>query len=146
MGIKLSILEWDIQKKNNFLTKIYKPFKIYIFELLRCDGSWAAINSHFRSIISECYSFVIVFQLDSRVLSTKLQEEVFKYARDNLVKVSVYIKDPYVSKYITEEKITEIAFVGTVGGVLGLFLGFSFVSAVEICYVFRFKYIKQKCC
>ncbi len=57
---------------------------------------------------------------------------MFRYARDNLVKVSIYIKDPYVSKYITEEKITEIAFVGTIRGVLGLFLGFSFISAVEI--------------
>jgi hypothetical protein len=29
-----------------------------------------------------------------------------------LAKVNIYIKDPYVAKYITEEKITEIAFVG----------------------------------
>ena len=63
---------------------------------------------------------------------------MFRYARDNLAKVSIYIKDPYVSKYITEEKITEIAFVGTVGGILGLFMGFSFISAVEICYICLF--------
>ena len=86
-----------------------------------------------------------LFQLDSLNLNQKVQDEVFLYARDNLAKVSIYIKDPYVSKYITEEKITEIAFVGTVGGVLGLFLGFSFISAVEICYVFCFKYFKAKC-
>jgi hypothetical protein len=61
------------------------------------------------------------------------------------VKVSIYIKDPYVSKYITEEKITEIAFVGTIGGVLGLFLGFSFISAVEIFYIFCLKYLRHKC-
>jgi hypothetical protein len=36
--------------------------------------------------------------------------------------VSIYIKDPYIAKYVTEEKITEIAFVGTIGGVIGLFL------------------------
>ena len=46
--------------------------------------------------------------------------------RKNLIKANIYIKDPYVSKYVTEEKITEISFVGGVGGILGLFLGFSF--------------------
>jgi hypothetical protein len=30
--------------------------------------------------------------------------------------------------------MTEIAFVGGVGGILGLFLGFSFLSAAEIVY------------
>ena len=59
--------------------------------------------------------------------------------------MTIYIKDPYVSKYVTEEKITEIAFVGTVGGVLGLFMGFSFISAVEIIYVFCVKFIQVKC-
>jgi hypothetical protein len=77
-------------------------------------------------------------------LNEKLQKEVFNYARQNLAKVTIYIKDPYVSKYVTEEKITEIAFVGTVGGVLGLFMGFSFISAVEIIYVFCIKFIQVK--
>ncbi len=33
---------------------------------------------------------------------------------------------------LAEEKITEISFFGGIGGILGLFLGFSFISAVEI--------------
>jgi len=61
---------------------------------------------------------------------------MYNYAKKNLAKVNIYIKDPYVAKYLTEEKITEIAFVGTVGGILGLFLGFSFISAVELFYIF----------
>jgi hypothetical protein len=32
-------------------------------------------------------------------------------------------QEPYAAKFVTEEKITEIAFVGMVGGILGLFLG-----------------------
>jgi len=36
---------------------------------------------------------------------------------------------------VRDEKITEISFVGTVGGLLGLFMGFSFVSCVEIFYL-----------
>jgi hypothetical protein len=77
-------------------------------------------------------------------LSAELQHEVFNYARQNIAKISIYIKDPYVSKYVTEEKITEIAFVGTIGGVLGLFMGFSFISAVEILYIFCFKMLADK--
>jgi hypothetical protein len=70
---------------------------------------------------------------------------MFNYAHQNLAKISLYIKDPYVSKYVTEEKITEIAFVGAIGGVLGLFMGFSFISAVEVLYIFCFKMIADKC-
>ena len=69
---------------------------------------------------------------------------MFLYARKNLIKANIYIKDPYVSKYVTEEKITEISFVGGVGGILGLFLGFSFISAVEVFYVFCCKLIALK--
>ncbi len=39
-------------------------------------------------------------------MSTEVQNEVFNYAKTNLIKVSVYIKDPYISKFVTEEKIT----------------------------------------
>ena len=48
--------------------------------------------------------------------------------------VNVYIQDPYVKKYLIEEKISEISFIGNLGGLLGLFLGFSFVSVFEIIY------------
>ena len=37
---------------------------------------------------------------------------MYKYAKNNIAKVNIFIKEPYVAKYITEEKITEIAFVG----------------------------------
>ena len=53
------------------------------------------------------------FQLTAKDLSKALQSEIYRYAKNNLAKVNIYIKDPYVAKYVTEEKITEIAFVGT---------------------------------
>jgi len=71
-------------------------------------------------------------------------DEVLDYAQKNLVKVSIYIKDPYVSKFVTEEKITEIAFVGTIGGILGIFLGFSFISSAEIVFIFCLKPLTAK--
>lgn len=40
-----------------------------------------------------------------------------------------------MAKYIIEEKITEISFVGNVGGLLGLLMGFSFMSIIEMVYL-----------
>ena len=57
--------------------------------------------------------------------------------------MNVYIKEPYASKFITEEKITEISFVGMVGGILGLFLGSSFISFVEVPFVFVIKRLAE---
>ena len=64
-----------------------------------------------------------------------MTEQIFDYARKNLAKIEIFIKDPYVSMFVTEEKITEMAFVGSIGGVLGLFLGFSFISSVEVVFL-----------
>jgi len=78
------------------------------------------------------------------ILSVDLQRKIFKYTRKNIAKVSLYIKEPYVSKYVTEEKISEITMAGTIGGILGLFMGSSFLSVVEIFDFIFFKLIANK--
>lgn len=60
---------------------------------------------------------------------------VSTYARENIAKVNIFLRDPYVQRTIREVKISEITFVGTVGGLLGLFLGFSFISGMEVFYM-----------
>lgn len=69
-----------------------------------------------------------------------LEEQVVQYSRENIAKVNVFLKDPYVKRFVREEKVSVITFVGTVGGLLGLFLGFSFISAVEIVYLCLLKF------
>ena len=81
------------------------------------------------------HTFAPLLQGLPTLLSSGLREKVFGYAQQNLAKVQIFIKDPYVALYMTEEKITEMAFVGSIGGVLGLFLGFSFISSVEIIFM-----------
>ncbi len=66
----------------------------------------------------------------------QLHKAVAQYARDNLSVLDIYIKDPYVKLYLRREKITIISFIGNIGGLLGLFMGFSFISTIEIFYVF----------
>ena len=72
------------------------------------------------------------FQMFYTNLSQALVEQVYLYGRDNLIKLQMYIKDPYVTRFLRQEKITQMSFVGTIGGSLGLFLGFSFISAIDI--------------
>lgn len=40
-----------------------------------------------------------------------------------------------MKEIIREEKTTIIQFVGSVGGLLGLFMGLSFISVIEILYM-----------
>ena len=84
------------------------------------------------------------FYQEEQDWSPELLDSTLRYARQNLIKVNVYIKDPYVAKYVTEEKITEMSFVGGVGGILGIFLGFSFVSSAEIFYFIFGKFFPRK--
>jgi hypothetical protein len=59
---------------------------------------------------------------------------LYKYAKENLLWLNVYVKDSYASRIIRDEKMTRTRFVANVGGLLGLCMGFSFVSLAEIIY------------
>ena len=52
-----------------------------------------------------------------------------------MAKVSIFLKDPFVEKFIREEKITVVSFFGSIGGTLGLLFGFSVISIFEIVYL-----------
>ena len=53
---------------------------------------------------------------------------IAQYAQDNIAVVNYFLKTPFVESYLREEKINVITFVGSMGGLLGLFTGFSFLS------------------
>ena len=66
-----------------------------------------------------------------------------RYIKENIARVNVYMKDPYVQKIARGVKITYSSFFSNIGGLMGLFQGFSVISLVEIFY-FLFQYIKGK--
>ena len=68
---------------------------------------------------------------------------VRKYIDENISRVNVYIKDPYVQKIARGVKTTYSSFFSNIGGLMGLFQGFSVISLVEIFY-FIFQFIKGK--
>ena len=62
------------------------------------------------------------------------EEEIYKYARENIAYVTLFIREPFAEKIKIAEKISPISFISDVGGLLGLFMGFSFVSLAELVY------------
>ena len=64
-----------------------------------------------------------------------IREEIFRYAKNNMALVNVYIKDPVVTRIKRDQKIPIIGFVANTGGLLGLCMGF---SLVRIFVFFRY--------
>jgi len=63
-----------------------------------------------------------------------LVNQIYRYSRDNLALVNVYIKNPVVTKIRRDQKIPLIWFVANSGGILGLCMGFSMVTVFEVLH------------
>ena len=67
--------------------------------------------------------------------------------RDNLVEVGIFLRDPFYVKIERELRISPLEFVSNIGGLMGLFTGFSFISLIELLYhgcLTLHKFIKHK--
>ena len=73
--------------------------------------------------------------------NTFIEELVNEYARENFAVVKIFIKDPYYTNIKRDQAMTMVSFVGNAGGLAGLCMGMSFVSAFEIFY-----HIVNFCC
>ena len=47
----------------------------------------------------------------------------------------IYLREPFVKQIKREEKTSYVTLIGTIGGLLGLFMGFSVISVIEIFYM-----------
>ena len=65
-----------------------------------------------------------------------LVDELYKYGKSNLAQIRVFIQSPYVTKIKRDVAVTFINYVANTGGLLGLCLGFSFISCIEIFFWF----------
>ena len=61
------------------------------------------------------------------------------YDRD-IAMVTFFFEAETVIEYVNEERMPVIQFISQIGGLMGLFTGFSFISGMEILYwlIFRF--------
>ena len=72
-----------------------------------------------------------------------LIKELYEYGRHNLALVHVMVQSPYVTKIKRDVAMSFITFVADTGGLLGLCLGFSFISVIEIIFWLCCCYIKR---
>ena len=63
-----------------------------------------------------------------------LIDQLFQYGRENAAMVRVMIQSPYVTKIKRDVAMSFLNYVSSTGGLLGLFLGFSFISGIEIFF------------
>lgn len=59
---------------------------------------------------------------------------MYKYGRENLALIQVMIQSPYFTKIRRDVAITFTTYIANSGGLLGLCLGFSFMSGIEIIF------------
>ena len=57
-----------------------------------------------------------------------------RYAAENLAQLQLIVKSPSVHMVKRDLSVTFVNFVGNLGGLLGLCLGFSFISLIEFVY------------
>ena len=83
---------------------------------------------------------------DYKKPNDSLVDEMYQYGRDNLALIHVSIQNPRVTKIKRDVEMTLISYIANTGGLLGLCLGFSFISGIEVifwCFCCCFK-IKKK--
>ena len=66
--------------------------------------------------------------------NSKLVNELYRYGRENLAMIHVMIQSPYVTLIKRDVSMTFTSYVANTGGLLGLCLGFSFISAIEMIF------------
>ena len=57
-----------------------------------------------------------------------------QYGRDNIAFVSLFMREPFAEVLAVNVDTTLMNFIGSLGGLLGLCMGFSFVTLAEILY------------
>ena len=85
---------------------------------------------------STCQNWPHDFLHVSKKPNNTLLEEMVKYGRKNLAVVRVMIQSPYVTRIKRDVSMTFTTYVANSGGLLGLCVGFSFISGIELIFWF----------
>ena len=85
---------------------------------------------------SSCQNWPKNFLQEFKKPNETLLGEMVEYGRKNLAAVKVMIQSPYVTRIKRDVAMTFTNYVANSGGLLGLCLGFSFISGVELIFWF----------
>jgi hypothetical protein len=64
----------------------------------------------------------------------KISSFLLKYDKENIAAVNAFIKSPYYTLIKCDESMPTVAFLGSIGGILGLCMDLSIISIFEIFY------------
>ena len=64
------------------------------------------------------------------------------YEKD-IAMVTFYFESPTAFEYLKEPRMTLLQFIAQMGGLLGLCIGFSFISGIEILYWFIIRFVRN---
>lgn len=123
------------------LKKVAKVCQTNSYAILQNMKEWAQVEIECEEVLKAhvdegiCLNSTHVSK-SQRDMHKDLFKGLFYYARDNIIHLKVYFKDPYYTIITRDVGTTLISFIGNVGGLLGLCLGLSFLSVFEIIYHF----------
>ena len=92
-----------------------------------------AFDEYFRIDVS-CKKWPENFFENYDKPNSTLKNELYRYAHKNLALVRIMMQSPYITKIKRDVAITTTNYVANTGGLLGLCLGFSFISCIEIIF------------
>uniref|UniRef100_A0A182UKS5 Pickpocket n=1 Tax=Anopheles melas TaxID=34690 RepID=A0A182UKS5_9DIPT len=132
-----------------YLPKLYEDTKICsranarCYEQIRSSIAFSANTSISCSCLPGCFEISYVPDLTTTELQVgrfdiretlldHVKDEV--YAKENLALVYIFVKDTYYRSFTKGELVGFTDFLSNVGGLLGLFLGFSIISLIEVIY------------
>ena len=76
----------------------------------------------------------------------KFEENMFRYMKENIALLNIYLKQPYC-EWILQDRLMKISqFISNMGGILGLALGASLISMLEViwyCFLCAFKVFRK---
>lgn len=73
-------------------------------------------------------------RISNKTIIKTIEYQIYNYARQNLAIINIFIKESYTKRFRKTEKMSRISYIASSGGLLGLCMGFSFVSLAEIAY------------
>ena len=111
--------KYFMDKQQPNLCPIIKAFKKYIGQASMCK-KWP--DNYMK-------------RNDYKINET-LKEELYHYARNNLAYIQVMIQSPYITRIKRDVAMTITSYVANAGGLMGLCLGFSFISCIEMIFWF----------
>jgi Amiloride-sensitive sodium channel len=90
--------------------------------ILTLNSSGQLCKENFQPIFS---------QIDEKA---PIYKHMHNYAKTNIAKLNIFIRDPYYEKLKRDEQMTFVSFVGNAGGLMSLCLGLSVLSLFELAY------------